>query len=177
MRTAELAIGTHVAYNRGSRSYPNFTEAYVFAHRPKGNRYTYYGTNHNTETVAIAYQLPWQVKSGAWEFDWVRPGQLEMPWAEYAETQAAIAKRKAERDLAFKKSKANNRKRMAAIPADVKALFSDYQLENAITNNRPTVTLTVELLEKLVEAAQKAHPKVKAATVEEEVAAALALLG
>lgn len=175
MRTAELPVGTHVAYNRGSKNYPQMVEAFVMAHRPKGTRYNYWGNNGNTETVGIAYKHPYS--ADRWDADWVRPGQIEMLWSEYAETQAAIAKRKAERDAAAKKLVADNRKRMAAIPAEVKALFTEHTLEYVVKNNRPNITLTVDLLEKLVAAAQNAHPKVKAATMEEEIAAALNLLG
>jgi hypothetical protein len=175
MKTSELAVGTHVAYNRGSRSYPSFVEAYVITHRPKGNRSSYWGPNGNTETVGIAYKNRYS-KVPQWDTEWVRPAQLEMLWSEYAETQARIQKRQDEREAANKKRIRNNKKLMAGLPAEVKALFSDYQLE-AAQDRGATVTLTVDLLVKLVDAAQKAHPKVKAATVEEEVAAALALLG
>lgn len=176
MRTAELPVGTHVAYNRGSKSYPSFVEAYVLVHRPKGTRHNYWGPNHNTETVGIFYKPRWAKDNGQWDTEWVRPAQLEMLWSEYAETQARIQKRQDEREAENNKRIKNNRKLMAGLPAEVKALFSEYQLEYAVDRGA-TITLTVDLLVKLVDAAQKAHPKVKAATVEEEVAAALALLG
>jgi hypothetical protein len=173
MRTSELPVGTHVAYNRGSKNYPNYVEAYVMAHRPKGTRYNYWGNNGNTETVGIAYKLPY--RESVWQADWVRPAELEMLWDEYAETQARIKARQDEREKAEKARRARNRKQLAALPEGVKALFSEHQLEYAVDRGA-TITLTVDLLVKLVDEAQKAHPKVKAAKVEEEVAEALRLL-
>ena len=78
MKTSELPVGTHVAYNRGSRSYPQMVEAFVMAQRPKGTRQNYWGPNHNTETIGIAYKPSWAKSGTPWQEEWVRPAQIEV---------------------------------------------------------------------------------------------------
>ena len=184
MRSADLPIGAHVAYDRSrSRNYPSFVEAYVFAHRPRGNKSSYWGRSGNTDTIGLACRYPWAKSYDGrpvWEFTWARPADIHMRWDEYAETEAANAKRAAEREAAAKVAKRDRRKRLEALPVEfLKVLNMEpdgWRRDDIIARDYVNVTMSVDKLEALVAAAQNAVPERKAAKVSSEVEAALRLL-
>lgn len=184
MRTADLPIGAHVCYDRsGSRNYPSYVEAFVFAHRPRGNKSSYWGRTGNTDTIGLAYRYPWAKTNDGqpvWDFTWARPADIHMTWDEYAGIEAANAKRKAEREAADKAAKRDRRKRVNALPVEfLKVLDMEpdgWRRDDIINRDYVNVTMSVDKLEALVAAAQNAVPERRAARVASEVEAALRLL-
>jgi hypothetical protein len=166
----------HVAYNHGgSRNYPSISEAFIVAFRPRQNKHYYYGRNGNTDTVGIAYKNRYDKSSyPVWQCEWVRPAEIEMSWAAYAQTQEAARKR--ENNLRNQRNEAiaNRRDRIAKIPANVlKAVGMDeYSTEDLINSGSTHILMTVDKLEAIIAAVKANSPD----QIQREVEAALKLL-
>lgn len=181
MKTSDLAVGTHVAFDvNKSRDNHTFVEAYVIAHRPRGNKSSYWGsTNGNTDTVGIMYVYRWSQTPDYPQirFDWVRPQNLHMTWDEHQEMVASVDKRRKEQDKARKAEVKNRRSRIAALPVEVLSLFKPHQIESLRDRDFIHLTINVEFLERFIKVAQDGHPSIKNDRIASEVEAALALLG
>lgn len=183
MRSVDLPIGTHVAYDAyNARSYHNFVEAYVIAHRPKGNKHNYWGSNNgNNNTVGVMYQRNYiGIDSSSIYFAWVRPASIHMLWDEYQETEAVDAKRKAERDAADSKDRADRTARLAVLPLDVLMVLDlqagGWRRRDLIDTGSTNISMSLVKLEAIVRAAQEAIPERRERKVASEVESALRLL-
>lgn len=181
MKTVDLPIGSHVARNSGSRSYPSFQEAYVIAHRPKGNKYSSWGyRTGNGDTVGIAYARTYLKDAQGrqiWEFDWVTPGSIEMTWDDYQATQKRIKDRENENEKKAKAALKARKSQAEQIPSSIRNLFSNYEWERLLERGETnTFRFSIERLTAIIEAAQAEVPETKAARIAAEVEAALQLL-
>lgn len=178
MRTADLPIGAHVALDTyNGRSYHNFVEAYVIAHRPRGNKSSYWGNNGNTRTIGVMYK---QYNNATYiSFDWVMPSQIHMLWSEWTEIEDAAAARKAEHDAKERKARANRRKRMSALPADMLKVLEmhvdGYKYNDILKYGTANVYITVDKLEAIVKAVL-ADARPESVKIQDEIDAALRLL-
>lgn len=171
MKTSELPVGAHVAYDRyQQRDHHNFVEAYVITHRPRGNKSSYWGSRTgNGDTVGIAYYDPYpsDKEYPLIHFVWVPPSSIHRTWAE----QEAIYERANDARRQREVEKADRAARFAALPAAVQELVPDYY-HDRIAERSVSVNISVDTLERLVQRLNATHP----ATVQAEVEAALALL-
>lgn len=176
MKTSELPIGTHVAYDSNqSRNYHHYTQAFVIAIRPRGNKSSYWGKNGNHNTIGIAYtQHYWKDADGrpVWQAAWVRPQDIHMPWDEYSAAIKRADENTKRQQQEQKRAQADRTKRFAALPVGVQNLVTDWRVEDLIKRGSVTMNISVDWLEKLVKAAQADTP----AAIQAEVDAALALL-
>lgn len=177
MLSADLSIGTHVAYDRNeARSYHSFSEAYVFAVRPRGTRHNYWGANHNHDTIGVVYHSPYMKDengSPLWQFVWTRPQNLHMTWDEYQETIARADLNNRLHQERAAAAQADRTIRWNALPAGVRNAITDWRSDTIIERGSTNMQVSLELIETIVAAARASTPAVIAAEVE----AALALLG
>lgn len=181
MRTADLPVGAHVAFNSyKSTTSSNFVEAFVVGHRPKGNKSSYWGSRTgNTDTICIATTRPyWKDEDGrpTWRVEWVRPADIHMTWDKHLELEAKY-KASSDAQMAKRKAaKADRKARFDALPSGVREMFSDYKRDDLIDRESTMVQLSVDMIERIVAIAQAEVPERKDAKVAAEVKAALALL-
>lgn len=173
MKTADLPIGARVAYDvYQARDRHSFVEAYVIAHRPKGNRSSYWGERTgNNDTVAVMYQREWDLKDGTIRFEWVRPADIHYLWDEYETILTARNEREATAKAQKLAAQADRTARWNALPAAAREAVG-YRGEYIVERGSMSTTLSLELIEALVAAGRASHP----ANVQAEVEAALKLL-
>lgn len=181
MKTTELPVGAHVAFDvNQQRDNHTFVEAYVVAHRPRGNKSSYWGSKTgNHDTIGIMYAQRWSQtpEYPQIRFEWVRPQNLHMTWNEYQAVVEQVEKRNKAHQKERNAELKDRSKRIAALPVEVTSLFRESQIGSLRDNNYVSVYINIDFLERLVKAAQEAHPAIKNDRIASEVEAALALLG
>lgn len=181
MRSSDLPVGAHVAYDRNhSHSYPGYVQAFIIAHRSKGNKTSYWGIpNGNGNTVGIAWHTNYYDKSNTpeWGFTWVRPANIHMTWDEYSVILDIQAKRDADRVAKHKADVADRKARWTALPVGVHDLIEDYKVDHLMERGEINTYISLKLIEAIVAAAQAELPERKAERVAAEIEDALQLLG
>lgn len=183
MKSALIPVGTHVVYDRyESNNYHAFTEAYVFAVRPKGNKSNYWGgKTGNADTIGIAYVQPWHEKETGgpvWSFTWTRPQNIHYLWDDYVAIKERTAKREAEQRNAAAIAKAEWTAVWAALPQIVRDAvgLSEWGEESMLGRGYCNIQLTPAVIKRIADAAVQHSKRNSPESVQAEVDAALRLL-
>lgn len=183
MKTIDIPIGSHVAYDQNeAHNYHSFVEAYVMAHRPKGDKQAYWGKNNNYNTVGIAYTSYWNKDIDGrpvWRFSWVRPGTIHMFWEEHQKIVDNSEAMAAERRRLHNEKKIENTARLSAIPDVILKAFNlkDSQRRDLINNSWQNVSLTLDMIEAVIKVARETDPETMPIRIQAEIESALTLLG
>lgn len=180
MKTSDLPVGSHVAFNYGSTSYESIKEAFVIATRARGTKSNYWGgKTGNSDTIGLAVRRPQWSENGSgiaqWEFAWTRPAQIVRLWSEHSDIKAKIAAREAEMHATHEAAVIDRENRWNSLPASVQALIPDWKVEDIINRNRASMDVSVEWIEKVI-AAVLSDARTPAQKIADEVSSALALL-